>query len=47
MFSNLPDFSGIFYLAAIGIIAVALVVFVGVPWLGYYIYSHIQWVNHG
>lgn len=38
----LPDMSGIFYLAIVGLIAIALAVIVGVPFIAWEIYQHVS-----
>jgi len=39
------DLKPIFYLAFFGLAVLALLVFIGVPSLVYYLITHLQWVS--
>ena len=40
----MPDLTGIYYLAIVGFFTVLLAVIIGVPWLLWWLYHHIQFV---
>lgn len=41
----IPDLRPVVVMAIVGLVATALAVLIGLPWLIYYLWTHIQWIN--